>query len=99
MRAMSTAVTSTTSSDLRPAAELVGWAGPELTEMASLRAACREYQARAAYRVTAHGSPTPTAGRAVTSLAQGAGHGNAELDRFDTSVRTQIFLWRLPWIY
>lgn len=52
MRAMSTAVTSTASSDLRPAAELVGWAGPELTEMARLlRAACREYQACATYRV------------------------------------------------
>jgi len=29
----------------------------------------------------------------------GFGYGNADLDRFDTSGRTQIFLWRLQWIY
>src|SRR5262249_4685159 len=44
--------TSPASSRLRPLSELVRWAGPDLTNMASLfGAACREYQARPAYRV------------------------------------------------
>ncbi|MGA8261342.1 MAG: alpha-hydroxy-acid oxidizing protein [Arenicellales bacterium] len=39
-------------SKLRPVSELVGWASPVSTDMASLfDAACREYQARPAYRV------------------------------------------------
>jgi non-ribosomal peptide synthetase-like protein len=43
---------SSAASKLRPLSELVRWAGPDLTDMASLfRAACREYQARPAYRV------------------------------------------------
>ena len=46
------AVTSPASSKLRPPSELVRWAGPDLTDMASLfGAACREYQTRPAYRV------------------------------------------------
>ena len=46
------ATTSPASSKLRPPSELVRWAGPDLTDMASLfGAACREYQARPAYRV------------------------------------------------
>ena len=49
---MSIGVTSPASSKLRPPSELVRWAGPDLTDMASLfGAACREYQARPAYRV------------------------------------------------
>ena len=46
------ATTSPASFKLRPLSELVSWAGPHLTEMASLfGAACREYRARPAYRV------------------------------------------------
>ena len=46
------AATSPASSKLRPLSELVRWAGPDLADMASLfGAACREYQARPAYRV------------------------------------------------
>ena len=46
------ATTSPASFKLRPLSELVRWAGPDLTDMASLfGAACREYQARPAYRV------------------------------------------------
>jgi non-ribosomal peptide synthetase-like protein len=49
---MSTGVASPASSRLRPPAELVRWAAPNLTDMAVLfGAACREYQARPAYRV------------------------------------------------
>ena len=45
------ATTSPASFKLRPLSELVSWAGPHLTEMASLfGAACREYRARPAYR-------------------------------------------------
>jgi CRP/FNR family transcriptional regulator, cyclic AMP receptor protein len=46
------ATTSRASPELRPPSELVKWATPDLADMASLfRAACREYQARRAYRV------------------------------------------------
>ena len=49
---MSTGVTSPPSSKLRPPSELIAWAGPDHTDMASLfGAACREYKARPAYRV------------------------------------------------
>ena len=46
------AATSPASSSLRPLSELVRWARPDLTDMASLfGAACQEYRARPAYRV------------------------------------------------
>jgi hypothetical protein len=49
---MITGVTSPPSSKLRPPSELIAWAGPDYTDMANLfGAACREYQARPAYRV------------------------------------------------
>jgi len=45
-------VTTRTPSELRPPGELVAWAGPDVTDMASVfGAACREYLARPAYRV------------------------------------------------
>ena len=46
------ATSSPASSSFRPTSELVRWAGPDLTDMASLfEAACQQYQVRPAYRV------------------------------------------------
>ena len=36
---------------------------------------------------------------ATSRWKAGFGYGNAELERFDTSGRTQIFFWRLQWIH
>ena len=64
------AAASPASFSLRPASELVRWAGPNLTDMASLfAAACREHQVRPAYRVDGRWMTYADCGDRVSRIA------------------------------